>query len=172
MTGYVIRPEQPGDERAIYGLVQRAFVGRPFSDGDEQDLVDDLRADGDLVLSLVAERRAGRIIGHIGFSPATIGNRLCGWVQMAPVAVDPDCQRRGIGTALIQSGIAQMQDRGAHGIAVLGDPAYYERFGFAVIAGIVALLPEERPYLRAMVLHQPAPTGVLRYAPAFSQRRS
>mgnify|MGYP006192782465 CR=1 FL=1 len=63
MTGWTIRPEQPGDEAAIHDLVARAFAPMPFSDGDEQDLVDALRAAGDLVESLVAVDSAGTIAG-------------------------------------------------------------------------------------------------------------
>lgn len=167
MTNFTIRPEQPGDEAAIHAIVERAFVGRPFSEGDEQDLVDALREQGDLVFSLVAVDPAGIIIGHIGFSPSTIDNELCHWFQMAPVSVAPEAQGIGIGSALIKAGIARMQERGARGIAVLGDPAYYERFGFKVIPGIVALSEQDRPYLRAIVLQEPVPQGTLRYAPAF-----
>ncbi len=167
MVGLDIRPEQPGDEPAIHDLVKRSFAPMPFSEGDEQDLVDALRAGGDLVLSLVAEDGAGAIIGHIGFSPVTVDHATCGWFQMAPVSVSPEVQFTGIGSALINAGIAQMAQRGAHGIAVVGNPVYYERFGFAVIPGLAPLSDRDSPYFRAMTLAGSAPQGVVSYASAF-----
>lgn len=167
MTSWTLRPEQSGDAAAIHDLTKRAFAPMPFSDGDEQDLVDALRAAGELVLSLVAVDDASTIIGHIGFSPATIDHALCGWFQMAPVSVEPVLQRSGIGTALIEAGIAALNAEGALGIAVVGNPVYYERFGFRIIPGLAPLSEHDQPYFRAMVLAGAAPRGTLRYASAF-----
>ncbi len=167
MTGYTIRPEQVGDEAAIHDLVGRAFAPMWFSDGSEPDLVDALRSAGDLALSLVAVTAAGEIIGHIGFSPVTIDGADCGWFQMAPVSVSPEVQLQGIGSALIRAGIAALQEQGARGVAVVGNPAYYERFGFTTIPGLAPLVEHDAQFFRAQVLSGPAPQGVLRYAPAF-----
>jgi putative acetyltransferase len=164
---HAIRPEAAGDEPAIYDLVQRAFAPMPFSEGDEPDLVNALRSAGDLVLSLVAVAPGGTIIGHIGFSPATIDHADCGWFQMAPVSVSPEVQLKGIGSALIAAGLAQLRQDGARGVAVVGNPVYYERFGFTVVPGLAPLSDHDRPYFRAIALQQPAPLGVLRYAAAF-----
>jgi putative acetyltransferase len=130
VTGPTIRPEQPGDEAAIHDMVRRAFIGRPYADGDEQDVIDRLRADGDLLLSLVAEAD-GVIIGQITYSPALLENGDEGWVVLGPVAVDPAHQGKGLGRALIEAGEAIMRGRGMAGITVLGNPAIYGRFGFA-----------------------------------------
>ncbi len=167
MTTWTIRAEQPGDEPAIHDLVKRAFAPMPFSEGDEQHLVDALRKSGDLVLSLVAVNGAGTIIGHIGFSPVTIDHADCGWFQLSPVSVWPDLQFTGIGSALIAAGLAEMTQRGAQGIAVVGNPVYYERFGFIVIPGLSPLSDHDAPYFRAQVLAGGAPHGILRYAAAF-----
>lgn len=164
---YTIRAEQPGDVAAIYDLVKRAFAPMPFSDGDEQDLVDALRAAGDLTLSLVAVSPEGEVIGHVGFSPATIDHKTCGWFQMAPVSVTPELQRKGVGSALIRTGIEQLRAEGAGGVAVVGNPVYYERFGFAMIDGLAPDSAHDLPYFRAQVLEGAAPPGTLRYAPAF-----
>ena len=164
---YTIRAEQAGDKVAIHDLVARAFAPMPFSDGDEQDLVDALRDSGDLALSLVAVTAEGVIIGHIGFSPAAIDQIDCGWLQMAPVSVSPEVQFKGIGSALIESGIAQLRTKGANGVAVVGNPAYYERFGFTEIAGLAPLSDHDKPYFRAMALTGEMPKGTLRYAAAF-----
>ena len=167
MSTWIIRPEKSGDEPAIHDLVKRAFAPMPFSDGDEQNLVDALRAAGDLTLSLVAVDGAGTIIGHIGFSPATIDQTVCGWFQMAPVSVLPEVQFTGIGSALIGAGLAQLRADGASGVAVVGNPAYYERFGFAVILGLAPHSEHDVPYFRAQVLAGAVPQGTLRYAAAF-----
>lgn len=167
MTGHTIRPEQAGDEPAIHDLVKRAFAPMPFSGGDEQDLVDALRANGDLVQSLVAVDERGTIIGHISFSPATINNQPCGWFQMAPVSVSPEVQRSGIGSALIEAGIARLRSAGARGIAVVGNPVYYERFGYRMIEGLTPLSDHDAQFFRAMVLAGEVPQGILRYAKAF-----
>jgi putative acetyltransferase len=125
-----IRPERPGEEAAIRDTVIRAFAGHAYSDGDEQDVIDRLRADGDLLLSLVAEQD-GAIIGHATFSPAILENGEDGWVVLGPMAVDPAHKGRGLGRKLIEAGEAIMRERGAKGITVLGDPELYARFGFA-----------------------------------------
>ena len=164
---YSIRPEAPGDERPIHDLVKRAFAPMPFADGDEQDLVDTLRERGELALSLVALDPAGAIIGQVAFSPATIDHATCGWFQMAPVAVCPAVQHRGIGSALIREGIERLRHSGAKGVAVVGNPAYYERFGFAVTPDLAPLSDHDAPFFRAMRLEGSPPAGTLRYASAF-----
>lgn len=167
MSNYTIRAEAAGDEASIHDLVEQAFAPMPFSDGDEQELVDRLRADGDLALSLVAVDASGAIIGHIGFSPVTIDDAACGWFQMAPVSVSPARQRQGIGSALIEAGLARLREQGAMGAAVVGNPTYYERFGFVAIDGLALASEHDRRYFRAQVFSGSAPAGTLRYAPAF-----
>lgn len=129
MTDYTIRPEQPGEEAAIHAMTARAFDGHPYSDGDEQHVIDRLREDGDLVLSLVAVD-GERILGQITYSPAILANGDEGWVVLGPVAVEPSHHGQGIGRALIEAGEAAMKERGAKGITVLGNPDIYGRFGF------------------------------------------
>jgi predicted N-acetyltransferase YhbS len=106
-------------------------------------------------------------VGHIGFSPLTVDGTKCGWLQMAPVSVEPDLHHQGIGSALIKTGLARLKAQAICGVGVVGNPAYYERFGFAVLPG---LAPDgaEAEYFRAMVWVEPAPQGVVRYASAFS----
>jgi putative acetyltransferase len=86
---------------------------------------------------------------------------------MAPVSVTPELQRQGIGTALIKAGLEAMRRGGAHGVAVVGNPAYYERFGFAILPGLHPFTEQDAPYFRAKAFVEPAPVGVLRYALAF-----
>ena len=100
------------------------------------DLVDRLRADGDAAIALVAAEH-GRIIGQILFSPVRAPFRA---LALAPVAVLPGRQRQGIGSALIESGLARATTAGWEGVFVVGEPAFYRRFGFEpeLAAGFLA----------------------------------
>ena len=88
MSAITIRPERAGDEAVIHELTEAAFRDMPFSEGDEQDLVDALRSDGDLALSLVADDGT-RIVGHIAFSPVAISDGTLDWYDLGPVSVWP-----------------------------------------------------------------------------------
>ena len=162
----LIREERAGDQSAIFAVTEAAFRDMPFSDGDEADLVDRLRADGDLTLSLVAERD-GEIIGHIAFSPVTISDGSRDWFGLGPVSVKPELKRSGIGSALIRRGIAMMEERHqANGIILLGSNEYYARFGFEHDPELTYPGPPPE-YFQRLVLHGPAPRGVVRYSPGF-----
>ncbi|MEM6586763.1 MAG: N-acetyltransferase, partial [Pseudomonadota bacterium] len=104
-TPITIRAEAPGDEATIFKLTEAAFKGMPFSDGTEPYIVDKLREDGDLTLSLVALDKQ-RIVGHIAISPITITDGTPDWYGLGPVSVWPDLQRVGIGGTLIRHAIA------------------------------------------------------------------
>src|SRR5687767_7703728 len=117
-----IRPERAGDLAAI-----RAVHESAFPTALEARLVDALRDAGRLVVSLVAEE-ADRIVGHVAFSPVTVAGSSAG-LGLAPVAVSPDCQRRGTGGRLVTGGLAAAGASGAGFVVVLGDPGYYGRFG-------------------------------------------
>ncbi|SHG09209.1 putative acetyltransferase [Kaistia soli DSM 19436] len=127
---WTLRDEQPADGSAISALTTAAFAGRPYSAGTEAAIVDTLRMAGALTISLIAIDADGRIVGHVAFSPVTIGEASDGWFGLGPVSVDPSRQRGGIGTALITSGLDRLRAGGAKGCVVLGDPGYYRRFGF------------------------------------------
>lgn len=160
-----LRPEQHGDEDAIHALIEAAFRDMKMSDGGEPDLVRQLRASGSLALSLVAENDR-RIVGHIAFSPVAIEDGTKGWFGLGPVTALPRLQRQGIGSALIRRGIADLRVADAQGIVVLGEPGYYERFGFEHRSEL--RLPGPPPeYFQAMLLAGEWPRGAVRYAPAF-----
>jgi putative acetyltransferase len=125
----IIRPEHPGEEQMIHDLTVAAFEPMSYSDGSEPPIIAGLRADGDLTISLVAVEGSD-IIGHIAFSPVTIGADNEGWYGLGPVSVWPARQRRGIGSMLINEGLSILIARGAKGCALIGDPGYYSRFGF------------------------------------------
>jgi putative acetyltransferase len=117
-----IRDERPGDRDAIREVNRQAF-------GQEQEgqLVDALRGRGAITLSLVALVDA-RVVGHILFSPVRVGS-LEG-VGLGPMAVLPADQRRGIGSRLVDAGLARLSDLGQAFVVVLGHPGFYPRFGF------------------------------------------
>lgn len=165
MSTLAIRPEREGYEATIHRLTEAAFRDMPFSEGDEQHLVDALRRDGDLALSLVAEDGT-RIVGHIAFSRVAISDGTPDWYDLGPVSVWPDLHRRGIGSALIRHGIATLRMRGAAGIVLLGSPAYYGRFGFRHEPQLRYPGPPPE-YFQCLVLTGDLPIGEVTYAPAF-----
>ena len=160
-----IRSERPGDEDAIYAVTARAFASMPFAEGDEQELVGKLRDAGVLTLSLVAEH-ANEIVGHVAFTPATTADGSTGWYALGPVSVAPEMQRRAIGTLLIENGLAQLRDRLATGCVLVGNPAYYTRFGFR---GAPHLAPEGEPaeYYQRLALASDAPEISVGFHPLF-----
>jgi putative acetyltransferase len=125
--GVTIIEEGPGDISGIRLVNQIAFDGNY-----EADVVDRLRKNCPAILSLVA-KQGDEVIGHILFSPASIV-QLEGWMVpgmgLGPLAVHPDRQGQGIGTALCRAGMQRMAAEGYPFVIVLGHPSYYPRFGF------------------------------------------
>ena len=160
-----IRLERPEDATTIHALTDTAFKGMPYSDGSEARVIDALRAAGALTLSLVATQ-AEEIVGHVAFSPVTINGESGDWYGLGPVSVWPDRQRQGVGQTLIREGLRRLGDMGAGGCVLLGNPAYYGRFGF-----------ENDPDLRhagapawafqCLTLSGPRPRGEVRFHPGF-----
>ncbi|HEX7953333.1 MAG TPA: N-acetyltransferase [Burkholderiales bacterium] len=126
----LIRPEQPADFDAISALLQVAF-----SRAAEARLVHRLRASGKIAVALVAEERA-RILGHVVFSTIAIEspNGAAGAVALARLAVEPAFQRLGIGSALVSAGLECCRQERHARVLVLGESAYYARFGFVPAA--------------------------------------
>ena len=160
-----IRPEQVGDAEAIRAVTTAAFAGAPHSSGTEADIVDALRSAGDLTLSLVA-MDAGEVVGHVAFSPVTIGGRAAGWFGLGPVAVRPDRQGAGVGRALIEAGLGQLRGLGAAGCVVLGEPGYYGRFGFEADPRLT-YDGAPAPYFQRLAFGGEVPEGKAAYRPAF-----
>lgn len=126
MADILVREEKPGDHEAIHRVEAEAF-GRT----EEADLVDALRSHGVLALSLVTEMD-GILVGHIAFSPATIVGEG-GSVEamaLAPVAVAPEHQNKGVGSALVREGLRMCREAGHRIVFLTGHPNYYPRFGF------------------------------------------
>lgn len=155
-----VRPERTGDGAAINDVIVHAF-GRT----DEARLVAQLRQDGDAAISLVAID-GDAVIGHVLLSPMSAPFRAVG---LAPLSVAPVHQRRGVGAALVNAAIAQARHDGWSAIFVLGDPAYYGRFGFRADLAIGFLSPYAGPHFMALPLAGPLPvaSGLVAYATAF-----
>lgn len=155
-----VREETAQDLAAIARLIELAF-----GQAGEARLVDQLRADGDATVSLVAVE-AGRVFGHVMLSPMSAPFRALG---LAPLAVLPEFQRRGIGTALMSAAIERARQGKWPAIFVVGDPDYYGPFGFRADLAAGFASPYAGPYLMVLPLNGllPANTGRIDYAPAF-----
>jgi putative acetyltransferase len=120
-----IRPEKPEDSTFVYAVIERTFKRDA-----EAKLAEKLRRNCADHLSLVAENN-GTIVGHIMFTPVIIqnGKKIQG-MGLAPMAVLPSMQRKGIGTMLIKAGLKLLEKKSCPFVIVLGHPEYYPRFGF------------------------------------------
>jgi putative acetyltransferase len=160
-----IRPERAGDEQAIAALITSAFATAAHASGEEAAIVERLRRDGDLAGAFVAAD-GENIVGYVAFSPVLIDSAERRWFGLGPVAVAPKRQRDGVGTALIEYGLAHLKARRAQGCVVLGDPAYYRRFAFEPDRALVyPAAPAE--YFQRIVFDGETPRGVVSYARAF-----
>ncbi len=135
MNETLICPETPSDIDAIRAINIAAFAGQPYSQQTEHLIVDALRDDGALSVSLVATRD-DQPVGHIAFSEAVVGEMADGWYLAGPVAVLPEFQHRGIGSTLMLSGLERLRARHAKGCVLVGDPGFYRRLGFDTHAGL------------------------------------
>jgi putative acetyltransferase len=157
-----IRKESEGDEAAIKDLVARAFEGKSYANESDAKLVDGLRDAGALVLSLVAVVRE-KIVGQVALSPATVGDAK--YLCVGPLAVLPDHQCKGVGTALMGHvlGVAQMYGR--DGVVLQGDLNYYSRFGFEVVP-TVTYAGDGAEYIQVLPFNG-VPSGEVKFHPVF-----
>jgi putative acetyltransferase len=171
----ILRRELPADRDAVREVHLQAFARQGVDVAPEAALVDDLRDDGDVVpgLSIVAEADGGSgggVVGHVVCSRARIGERPS--LGLGPLGVLPEHQRRGVGTALMHAVLAAADALGAAEVVLLGSPAYYARFGFA-LAATLGITPPEPGWtshfqVRRLTAWDGA-SGPFRYAPAFER---
>jgi len=162
------RLEEPGDASGIHLLHETAFGG-----STEASLVDRLRRTCSDTVSLVAEE--GTVLGHILFSPVIVGDPThpVAGMGLAPMAVSPARQRRGVGAELIRRGIELLRRRGVPLVCVVGHPEYYPRFGFepASSHGLRSQwegIPDEAFMVLVLDPQRTAGvSGVVRYRPEF-----
>jgi putative acetyltransferase len=165
----VVRDEAPRDHAAV-----RAIHAAAFGRAAEADLVDALRAQAQPCVSIVAEVD-GTVTGHIMFSPVTAdGHPQARLMGLAPLAVLPAHQRRGIGSVLVRAGLDRCTALGIQAVVVLGHPAYYPRFGFAPASrwGIRCVYDAPEEAFMLLELRPGALRGVqgtARYHPAFDR---
>jgi putative acetyltransferase len=167
MRPIAIRDERPDDAAAVHAVNLLAF-------GQDQEarIVDQLRSNGGATLSLVATI-GERVVGHIMYSPVCIGD-VTG-AGLAPMAVLPDRQRQGIGSALVRAGNQRLKDSGHPFIVVLGHPTFYPRFGFTPASAYRVACEWDVPDDVFMMLvfdgaRMDRVSGLARYRPEFGGR--
>jgi predicted N-acetyltransferase YhbS len=161
-----IQPERVRDHPAIHAVTVAAFQSSSYGHNGEAGIVEALRTAGVLTVSLVAEA-GGDIVGHIAFSPVRIAAAEGDWYGLGPLSVIPAWQGRGVGRALVQEGLLTLAALDAAGCVVLGDPAYYGRFGFENDPEVRYGPPEAWPYMQRLILRGRPPSGDVRYHAAF-----
>lgn len=167
-SSFAIREEEIRDREAVRGVNAAAFGG-----GAEGALVQQLYDDGEVLIGLVAEVE-GQVVGHILFSRLPIETEQGSVVAaaLAPLAVLPEWQRQGIGTALVREGLTLCRERRVLAVVVLGDPGYYGRFGFRAELASGLQTPWSGPHLMAVELGPgglAGGQGVARYPAAFGE---
>ncbi len=161
-----IRQETPSDVDAITHVTKLAFENHPYSRNTEQFIIEALRAADALTVSLVAEID-GELVGHLAFSPVTLSDGIEDWYGLGPISVLPACQRRGIGTALLNAGLAKLKDLGARGCLTVGDPGFYERFSFKSPRNLSHEGVPQENFL-ALPFAGKIPAGAVQFHPAFA----
>ncbi|WP_341678466.1 N-acetyltransferase [Niveibacterium sp. SC-1] len=160
-----IRDEAQADLRAIDSLTREAFADQPCSSHTEHFIVRALREAGALAVSLVAVSE-GVVVGHVAVSAVRVEGAYRRWFGLGPVSVVPACQGLGVGSGLVRAALARLQANGAAGCVVLGDPAYYARFGFAHDPALS--LPGAPPeYFMRLAWEADLPTGEVTFDAAF-----
>jgi putative acetyltransferase len=174
LTAMLIRRETPDDQTAVHTVHAEAFRREPGVTPVEAPLVDDLRADGDLIgaLSFVAVRDGG-VVGHICCSPARLGDDTGVSVGLGPLGVLPAHHRDGVGSALVHTVLGAADALGYGLVVLLGSPAYYSRFGFALASTLGVTPPDpqwaEHFQARPLAGYKATQQGAFEYAPAFSR---
>lgn len=162
-----IRTEKEEDKHSIHKLISSAFKNHPHSSQKEHLLVSGLRDDGALAVSLLAETD-GKIVGHIAFSEVMVNNERMFWYGLAPVSVIPQYQNQGIGSKLIIEGLETVRKLGAKGCVLLGEPGYYERFGFRRYKKLILKnVPPE--YFLVLAFQSEIPEGIVSYHELFTK---
>ncbi len=163
MSTLKIRPEEQGDQSAVRAILLRCFPGP-----EEAHLVDRLRAQGDAEIMLVGEE-GGEPVAFVALSRMRAPLKALG---LAPVAVLPEHRNRGIAAEMILRALADARQAGWEGVFLLGDPGFYNRFGFTVEVAQDFQSPYAGPHFMALALRGdqlPETSGAVEYAPAFSE---
>ncbi|MTJ83047.1 MAG: N-acetyltransferase [Telmatospirillum sp.] len=165
MTSITILDEREEDVAALRPLITRAFETMPHSRHTESRVVDALRGARALTLSLIAFH-GNTPVGHIAFSPISIGGEESTWFGVGPLSVLPEWQGRGIGSLLMRTGLDRIARLGGRGCILVGDPGYYRRFGYRSVS-CLALEGVSPEVVLALPLVGAAPAGAVTFHPAF-----
>lgn len=173
IAAVAVRAARSADDAAIAALTRAAFAASPMGHHGEAELVEALVADGDALLSLVAEQH-GDIVGHALYSRMQVEADGADWraAALAPVAVQPGVQSGGVGGALIRAGLEQLGAMGIQISFVFGHPAYYPRFGYDAAVAAPFVSPYAGPHFMALLLDkalQIPKSGRADYAAPFSR---
>jgi putative acetyltransferase len=161
-----ITNEIAADVAAIRAVTISAFLHAQHTSHTEQFIVDALRVAGQLTVSLVA-KVDGTVVGHIAISPVSLSDCAVGWYGLGPLSVAPEYQRSGIGSRLVGEALRVLRERGASGCVLLGEPRYYNRFGFRADPDLK--LPGVPPeYFQAIAFDDSQPRGDISYHAAFN----
>ncbi|WP_327233021.1 N-acetyltransferase [Streptomyces sp. NBC_01317] len=163
---WITRAETSADIPTIHDITLAAF-DTPL----EADLVDALRADPSWIdgLSIVTTDQDGKLIGHALLTRCHIDDTpaLC----LGPVAVRPEYQKTGAGSAAIRAALQAAKELGEHFVIVLGHPTYYPRFGFTRASeygiGLSIDVPDEAMMALTLDVDHPLPSGTVHYAAPF-----
>ncbi len=161
-----IRDEMPSDQAAIEAVIAAAFRDMPYSQQTETFIMAALRRAGALTVSLVAEED-GHICGQAAFSPVEIDGAPSDWYGAGPIAVTPERQHCGIGSALMEEGLGRLHRLGGGGCMLVGDPAWYQRFGFHTEPRLTLEgVPPE--VFMVLAFGKTIPAGTVAFHPAFA----
>jgi putative acetyltransferase len=161
----IIRDEIDADVDAITEVTVAAFKTLEISNHTEQFIVEALRANNALTVSLIAEVD-GKVVGHVAFSPVTISDGTRDWYGLGPVSVLPEHQRKGIGKSLILEGISRLKGLNAKGCCLVGHPDYYRKLGFKNVSGLVHEGVPQEVFL-AMSFDGQIPQGTVNFHDGF-----
>ena len=161
----IIRNEIDADYDAITEVTAAAFKTLEISNHTEQFIIEALRANNALTVSLIAEVD-GHVVGHVAFSPVTISDGTQNWYGLGPVSVLPEHQRKGIGKSLILEGISRLKGLNAKGCCVVGHPDYYRKLGFKNVSRLLHEGVPQQVFL-AMSFDGHIPQGTVNFHDGF-----
>lgn len=162
----ILRKETAADIEAITEVTKAAFENHPVSRQTEHFIIHALRKANAMTLSLVAEIDSD-VVGHIAFSPVLITDGTEDWYGLGPISVLPELQKQGIGTALMNEGLSELKAMDAQGCALVGDPNYYQRFGFRNYPELIFKgIPQE--YFLLLPFNEIIPQGIIEFHEAFT----
>jgi len=167
-----IRPEEPRDIAVIRHVNEQAFARDGHLGTEEADLIDALRGNDHVVVSLVAEVN-GQVVGHILFSPMTVESANGGihqLIALGPLAVLPEYQKQGVGSALMNTGLDEIRELGHGAVFLVGHASYYPRFGFRPARERGIIYQDGRDSVQVIELRPgelDGVTGTARFSPEF-----